>query len=507
MNRTILSLFFILLGLTNVQAQQKQTFSIASFELDQFDMTAKNEQYKKIDGNGSLYAIIKVTSTSPDDDLKAYHFSFGNMNSIVEQHDGELWVYVQRNAKMVTISRQGYATINKHDLHTTIESGKTYAMQLSVAPVKIQMQMVLFTIEPSDCKAMVTVKSSAIDAVEDVIGITDETGSTAKNMPYGTYTYKIASEGYYTTEGSFVLNDKIKTHHEKVTLRPRFAETTLKVDADADIYVDGEQMGKRTWRGRLNAGHHVVECRQLYHRNSAQTIVVEEGKANTYELTAPSPITGTLSIMSQPLGASITIDGKEYGETPKNIDGLLIGQHIIRLSKNGYGEQEISTVISENDVTEVNLKLQKGQSTVIVEEVPEKENRTINGVNEKEYLYKKHKRNANLYNWIAGIGGAGLIGAGLILLSVDGTSSATGKADAAIHRGSYTLMGGGVLWAGTFFLIANGEIRKANRLHNTSLWHHDINFKKGSTLTAGIDVLKDNVTRKQTLGLGFQYTF
>lgn len=144
-----LSLLLVFLcGVLPVIAQQKLKFSVVSFELDQFDLTAKNEQYKKVDGNGSLYAIIKVTSTNPDDDLKAYNFNFGNMNSLVEQHDGELWVYVQRNAKMVTISRQGYTTINKYDLQTTIEEGRTYTMQLSSQGKVVKMQMVLFNVKP-----------------------------------------------------------------------------------------------------------------------------------------------------------------------------------------------------------------------------------------------------------------------------------------------------------------------------------------------------------------------
>ena len=128
--RTLLLLLLLLLGATDMNAQNRK-FSVVSFGLDQFDLTARNDQYKKIDGNGSLYAIIKVTSTNPDDNLSEYRFNFGNMNHQVVQKDGELWVYVQRNAKMVTINRQGFTTINKYDLGTTIEEGKTYTMVLS----------------------------------------------------------------------------------------------------------------------------------------------------------------------------------------------------------------------------------------------------------------------------------------------------------------------------------------------------------------------------------------
>ena len=100
-----------------VQAQQRQKFTVSSFALDPFATTAQNDNYKKVDGSGALMAIIRVTSTSDNDNLSAYKFDFGNLNhEVVVRDDDELWVYVQRNAKLVTISREGYTTIRNYDL-------------------------------------------------------------------------------------------------------------------------------------------------------------------------------------------------------------------------------------------------------------------------------------------------------------------------------------------------------------------------------------------------------
>ena len=122
--KVFLTLLLVLLGIPTIEAQQKQKFSIANFELDPFDTTPQNKLYEKIDGSGFRYAIIKVFSTTPDDNLKEYNFNFGNLKSFVEIHDNELWIYVQKNAKLVTISREGYMPLNKYDLKTTIEEGK-----------------------------------------------------------------------------------------------------------------------------------------------------------------------------------------------------------------------------------------------------------------------------------------------------------------------------------------------------------------------------------------------
>ena len=352
-----LMLCLLLLLFSMTASAQNRKFSIVSFELDQFDMTAKNEQYKKIDGNGDLFSIIKVTSNNPEDDLKAYHFSFGNMNHEVVQKDGELWVYVQRNAKMVTISRTGYATLNKYDLKTTIQEGRTYTMQLSVTVAPVYTQMVQFTVEPVSSKAVVMVKSSKKDAVEELFGNIDKNGGVAKSLPYGTYTYRVVAENYHASEGRFTLGDKTKTHVEKVTLRANFSEVTLHVDAAADIYVNGEKKGNRTWKGILKAGTYQVECRKINHKSSSQYITVEENDNRTFTLTQPTPITGTLAVTSQPLGATVMIAGKNYGTTPQNINDLVIGRHTVTLTLANHKAETRSVEIKENRTTNLDVKL------------------------------------------------------------------------------------------------------------------------------------------------------
>ena len=383
MNRLILSFLFLLLALTGAEAQQRK-FSVVSFEADPFDLTARNDQHKKVDGNGSLYAIIKVTSTDTDDQLGDYRFNFGNMNHEVVQRDGELWVYVQRNAKMVTISRPGFATINKYDLKTTIEEGKAYRMKLSTEAERVYTQMVQFIVEPADSRATVMVKRG--DSDEDVLGITDESGGVAKSLPFGSYTYKVVAEDFYSQEGHFVLNDMAQNHVEKVVMKPKFSMLTLRVDADADIYVNGRQMGKRVWTGRLNAGTYQIECRMANHRASLQTIEVKENERQSVDLPLPVPITGILSVVSQPLGASIIVDGQQSGVTPHQFPQLLTGQHTIVLEKQGYESVTRTFTVSEGEVTTLELTMTKSalagqaKSNAVAQKSGEDGVYTVNGV-------------------------------------------------------------------------------------------------------------------------------
>lgn len=361
----ILSLLILLfVGGTSLFAQDKLKFSIADFDLDPFDFSAKDKSYEKYDGNGDRYAIIKVTSNNPNDNLNEYVFNFGNLKHIVEEHDGVLWLYVQRNAKLVTITRNGYAPINKYDLHTTIEGGKNYVMSLTSEEKKVYTQMVQFNIKPANSKAIVMVKSFKNDSQEELFGNIDATGAVAKSLEYGTYTYKVLADNYHMAEGRFTLNNRSETLVENVDLRPNFSDMTFNVDADADIYINGERKGTRQWSGVLKAGNYQVECRQINHKSTSQYIQVTENDNRTINLKAPEPILGTAAITSTPLGAEIIVDGKTYGQTPKNLD-LLIGKHKIEICKQGYQSESQIFEVREDRTVDVNITLGRMTSATI----------------------------------------------------------------------------------------------------------------------------------------------
>lgn len=443
-----LTLCLVLVSMT-ASAQQKQKFSIANFEYDPFDMAA---QSAKLDGSGNRYAIIKVSSTNPDDDLKEYTFNFGNLRSFVEDHDNELWVYVQKNAKTVTINREGYVPVNRFDLKTTIESGKTYTLLLSTATTVIYKQMLQFVVSPANSNAIVTVKSTKKDSKDIVLGRVDDNGTIVTGLEYGVYTYSVISPNHQVSEGRITLKDKTKTFVEQVELyegtpyqpkgdkttdvkftlspavenaivlikqskpgaqeellgiidstgtmtktidnekytyrvvsdnyhisggqidltektpltdidvemKPNFSKVTLFVDMDADIYLNGDLKGQRTWTGVLKSGKYQVECKREKHRNSVQVITVGDDDVRDFKLTPPEPITGALAITSMPLAATVSIDGKEYGKTPLNVNDILVGNYKLALTHEGYMTKEQPLEVKEGQVSEVNIELFAG---------------------------------------------------------------------------------------------------------------------------------------------------
>ncbi|MBQ5751211.1 MAG: SUMF1/EgtB/PvdO family nonheme iron enzyme, partial [Bacteroidaceae bacterium] len=281
-----------------------------------------------------------------------------------EMHDGILWVYVQNGAKTVDIMRDGFHTIRRYNLETTLQPGKVYDMVLKPEPKVISMQNLLFVVEPANSKAMIMYTDESGE--EKLFGQVDEEGCAYKKLVLGKYFYKIISENYHTSEGVVTLSTPSGKHTETVTLRPNFSNITLTVEGGAEIYINDEKQGTGQWSGNLPHGTYSVECRKANHKSTLETITVEDGKNTIYTLKAPTPIVGSLSISSTPLRAQISIDGKAVGETPEMIDGLIIGNHKVTISKDGYETATADVAIKENETTEHNVELKKIESPVPV---------------------------------------------------------------------------------------------------------------------------------------------
>lgn len=353
------NLLFIVLFLAafpSLTAQNVLTFEVSQFYADPQDLTASNPQHEKFDpGTGKRFALVKVRSVNPRDNIADYNFAFGMLDhQKIQSAADELWLYVQPGAKRVNISRAGYASLRDFSLGQTLESGKTYVMMLSAEAKRVLNQMIRFNVSPADSKATIMVQLRGGN--EEKLGEIDATGSLARPLPYGQYDYKIIAENYHTAAGTFTLGGK-DVFTENVTLKPNFGNVTIEVDADAEIMVNGMAFGRRRWTGQLKAGEYTVECTMPGHRPSNMFFIVNESEAKTITVPKPTPITGAIALNSKPLGADIYIDGQHYGQTPKMLE-LLVGEHEVKLLKGDLTDTRTVT-IEENNLANINVNLSK----------------------------------------------------------------------------------------------------------------------------------------------------
>ena len=418
----------MLTGWAVVRAQELK-FCVAEFYLDQQDLSAQEEN--RDDGDGALYAIIKVTSDNEDGDLNDFSFDFNYLKNSKEMRDGELWVFVQRNAKNVTIRREGYKTV-KYALPQTIRAGKTYRMKLSVQQRVVQQRILQFKVTPANESAVVKVKKEDSNEDYQLWGMVDAQGSIDRLLESGEYLYEISAESYKTAQGKVSLINGEGNYIEKVSLTPNFgfleisddygiagaevyinnlkvgtipyksgrmeprndyqlmisngelfktynstieihqgettiisprlqsnfAETTIKVEDEAEIFLNGTSKGKGSWKGPLRAGVHDVECRLPNHISSKKQIVVKVDVPETHILDKPTPIEGSLYVKSNPSGAKIFLDGRDLGiVTPNKIDNVLIGAHKVTIMFDNYKQENVDINVNEDEIATVYVDL------------------------------------------------------------------------------------------------------------------------------------------------------
>lgn len=175
-------------------------------------------------------------------------------------------------------------------------------------------------------------------------------------MPSGTYSVRIVKEMYDAVENTFIIEDGATTLAE-MNLSADFMKLTVKADPDSDIYIDNEYKGKGEWNGEVLFGTHYLEARKENHKPAVMKVELDKNSTNEIVLETPRPITGHIDINTSPMKADIYLDGKHYGTTPKVVSNIIIGEHKLKLEKDGYVTLEKDIVVEEGEMLSLNEKL------------------------------------------------------------------------------------------------------------------------------------------------------
>jgi len=331
-----------------------QSISVKSFKALPMDLTAMSLEGKRIDQNGDVAALIKVVTTAT-----GFVFEGGTLGIVdTKQTPGEVWVWVPRAARKITIKHPQLGVLRDYYYPVEIEAERTYEMVLTTAKIEtivkeeVTQQYLIFELEP---------KNATLE-VNDQLWSVDADGTALQFVDLGTYTYRVRAANYETDAGVVTVDDPDPDHPKtvKVKLKSNFAEVTLTVDADAEIWVNNDKKGVRSWTGSLGKGTYKIECKQKGHETSLTTKEITAAmNGQTITLPSPRPIYGSLNVESTPIGATIYIDGKEIGKTPRYIDEVLIGQRALRLMKEGCEEYSETVSLAKGERKQVKAVLNK----------------------------------------------------------------------------------------------------------------------------------------------------
>ena len=190
---------------------------------------------------------------------------------------------------------------------------------------------------------------------------------TPCEIPYlasGEHFLNIMSPRYSSHREKVVIQDgQVSTLN--VSLEPRFAQVSINTLAQAAILINEEQRGIGSFVGDLGEGIYDVEVTLAQHRRATRQIEVVAKQPQSLTLN-PTPIYGTLDVISNPLDAQVTINGISYGTTPTTIENLLIGEYDVVVSKEGCATETRKVTITENNLSTIEVELPQGKPLTIL---------------------------------------------------------------------------------------------------------------------------------------------
>ncbi len=411
--------FLMLIAITGSLAAK---ISVTSFRKLENDADARVKVPLK-DPNGDACAIIKVVTSQT-----GFLFECDQTGIVkVVQKESEIWVYVPSGTKRITIEHPQLGALKDYLFPIPIKKATAYELVLTtgkvITTVVEEINSQWLSINPIPVDAMVYVndrfvKNGAYQArlkpgnytyrvesplyytetgkviIADTakvlnielkpafgyLSITSEPEEEAKifvdgklqskttpgiTEPIGSgeHTVQVYKEMYQPSFQKIVVEDG-KTTPINFKLIPTFAEISLNVPKDASIFINNEQKGIGSWLGRLNAGVYSIEARKPNHHAAKKDIEIVAGEKQTFDL-QPTPIYGSLDIITNPIGATITINDKVYGTTPNTINDLTIGDYDIVLSIDQYVTVIEKITVTENQTATLNTTLTKGLALAI----------------------------------------------------------------------------------------------------------------------------------------------
>ena len=347
MRKALLSIFLSIFCLAAVA----QSIKVKSFVYDEKDLTPQIE--KVIDQNGETCALIRIQTID-----KGFVFDVGllGVTKTDDNHVGEVWVYVPRGVKFMTIRHPKYGTLSRYPFPMSIMQARTYVMELATsgradddADKDDGLTYFVLSVEPANATVTVDNELNSLNA----------DGSLVLLLPRGDHSYSIQAPGYEPQAATFTLGVEKMTR--KVSLESVMA--TLNVSCatpGASIYVNDQlQASDSRWTGTLKAGSYHVEARKEGYHSVKESVSLAQKESRSVSIPALKARTGVINVNYNPLDCEVWVDGKRLGTSPDLFKDVMIGSRKVTLKKDGYVTKELTAQVKEGETVVLSGTLDK----------------------------------------------------------------------------------------------------------------------------------------------------
>ncbi len=293
-------LAFVLLLMLGLTAQTQQ-IAVKSFRQLENDLDAR-ASYPKEDKNGEKAAIIKIVTTET-----GFEFDGGIIGIVASvQKTSEIWLYVPRGSKVVTIKHPKLGLLRNYAYPQSILSGDVYEMVLTTGRVvttieepTIETQWLLITTDPAGADVYINDQPAGKTPYQN-------------ELPTGKYTWRVSKELYLPEAGIANLSTGGEKQVMNVKLKPDFG--TLNISSlpenGASVSFNNMPTGKVTPCSieMVKSGDLTLTLSRDMYETTTQRISLTAGETKHVSITM-NPTFAQVTVTSEP-AADISVNGQ-----------------------------------------------------------------------------------------------------------------------------------------------------------------------------------------------------
>lgn len=337
-----------LLILSFVLNMRAQDLTVVDFQSTMNPMTV---DMQRRDFNDDICALVKVQ-------LPVSGVTFeGNIIGDTPFKTNEYWVYLTTGTKFLQVKCPGHYPLQIDFRNLGVESlvGKhIYTLRLKAAVVAQGPQQTdaganYLVLDISPKNGLSVRVDGQTQPVED--------GMVRVYLKYGTHSYRVEADGYAPAEGQVTISSAGKTT-KQIQLESVMAMLMVKPETpESSIFINDAMKGTGTWSGQLTPGLYRVEARKQGYQSRIENVELFQRDNKTLTIPALIPIYGMINVDYKPIGATVTIDGRELGTTPDMFNNVLVGQHNVVISKPGYQTHTETVTVREGQESRISGSL------------------------------------------------------------------------------------------------------------------------------------------------------
>lgn len=259
-------------------AIQAQQISIKSFRSLSNDLDAR-VSYPKEDKNGKKAAIIKIVTTET-----GFEFDAGVIGIVaVVPKTSEIWLYVPRGSKAVTIKHPKLGLLRNYAYPQAISGGEVYEMELvtgkvvtSIEPTTIETQWLIITTDPAGADVYINDQPAGKTPYQN-------------NLPTGKYTWRVSKELYLPEAGVANLTTEGEKQVMNVKMKPNFGSLNITSvpENGASVSLNGIETGKVTpcIIDKVPSGEHSLTLNRDMYETTTERLTLTAGEAKQIAVT------------------------------------------------------------------------------------------------------------------------------------------------------------------------------------------------------------------------------